>query len=138
MRSVLAVFGSIGLLISVVTVVLAEDTPEAAAMRKVLQEKVKEVKYNEQRIEEVMDDLKETVKGFKYKLDSKGGVSRNSKISYTGKDKTVAEILDGLFIKSGLGYYVISNKKDSQFNGAILIKQGKERGYPAGEEPKDK
>src|SRR6516225_8294237 len=104
MRSLFSIVGSLILFGAMTAIVLAEDTPEAAAMRKVLDTKIKDVKYNEQRLEEVLDDLKDMVKGFKYKLDSKGGVSRNQKVTFAGKDKTVAEILDGLFTKNGLGY----------------------------------
>jgi len=137
MRSLFSVLASVLLLGGIAAVVLAEDTPEAAALRKVLDSKVKEVKFADQRLEEVLEELKDTVKGFKFKLDSKGGVSRNQKVSYAGKDKTVHEILDGLFTKNGLGYYVISGKNDA-YNGLLFIKQGKERGYKMGEEPKDK
>ena len=35
-----------------------------------------------------------------------------------------------MFTKNGLGYIVVSGAKDA-YNGSILIKQGKERGYPA-------
>ncbi len=135
MRILLTTLGALFLLAGISTTVLAEDTPEAAHMRKVLQSKVKEVKINELRLEDALDELKETVKGFKFKLDSKGGVSRNQKVSFAGKDKTLAEVLDGLFTKNGLGYYVISGKNDA-YNGLVFVKQGKERGYKAGEEPK--
>jgi hypothetical protein len=137
MRSLFTILAALILCGAMTAFVLAEDTPEAAATRKVLEMKLKEVKYTEVRLEEVLDDLKDMVKGFKYKLDSKGGVSRNQKVTFAGKDKTVAEILDGLFTKNGLGYYVISGKNDA-YNGLLFIKQGKERGYKAGEEPKDK
>lgn len=137
MRNLFVLFGTLFLLGTITTVVLAEDTPEAAAMRKVLNSKVKEIDIKELRLEEALDELKDVAKGFKYKLDSKGGVSRNQKVTFVGKDKTVHEILDGLFTKNGLGYYVISGKNDA-YNGLVFIKQGKERGYKAGEEPKDK
>ena len=44
--------------------------------------------------------------------------------------------LDGMFKKNGLGYYVISAKNNA-YDGSILIKQGKERGFKlAGDDPK--
>lgn len=138
MRTLFSLLGGVVLFGTLTAVVLAADTPEAAATRKLLDTKIKEVKYVDERIADVVDDLKEKVKGLKFRLDNKGGVSNNAKLSYTGKDKTVHEILDGLFTKPGFGYYVISGKNDA-YNGLVLVKSNsKERGYKAGEEPKDK
>ena len=39
--------------------------------------------------------------------------------------------------KNSLGYIVVSKDKD-RYDGWLKIKQGNERGYPAGEEPKTK
>jgi hypothetical protein len=105
-----------------------DDTPKAAATRKLLKQKIS-VEITDSRLEEAMDELKEQVKGLKIILDSKGGVSRNQKVSYTGKDQTVEEVLDGLLKKNGLGYIVISKTGDA-YDGLVQIRQGKERGYP--------
>jgi hypothetical protein len=56
-------------------------------------------------------------------------VSRNQKINLDVKDVTVADALAKMFEKNGLGYVVVSGKKDA-YNGSVLIKQGKERGSP--------
>lgn len=55
------------------------------------------------------------------------GVSQNGKLSYKGKDVTLEDALDGMFKKNGLGYVIISNKKDA-YDGAILVKPSKDRG----------
>lgn len=107
-----------------------KDTPAAAKTRKLLKTKV-EVEYKDTRLEDVVDDLKDQVKGLSIRLDTKGGVSRNSTFTYKAKGKTLEEVLDGLFTKPGLGYYVISKKGDA-YDGSIWVKQGKERGYPNG------
>jgi hypothetical protein len=39
--------------------------------------------------------------------------------------------------KNSLGYYVVSKDKD-RYDGWIKITRGNERGWPAGQEPKDK
>src|SRR5205814_1553404 len=65
------------------------------------------------------------------------GVSKNQRVTYAGKDQTVAEALDGMLKKNGLGYYVVSKDKD-RYDGWIKITRGSERGWPAGQEPKDK
>jgi hypothetical protein len=42
-----------------------------------------------------------------------------------------------MFQKNGLGYIVVSKEKD-RYDGWVLIRQGKERGYPEGEDPTKK
>src|SRR5262249_1484970 len=100
-----------------------KDTPKAAKTRKLLKTKVS-VEFKNTRLEEAVDEIKEQVKGLSIRLDTAGGVSRNLSINYTGKDKTVEEVLDGMFQKNGLGYVVISDPKHT-YNGSVLIKQGK-------------
>jgi hypothetical protein len=112
------------------------DTPAAAATRKLLEKKVT-CDYKDTRLEDVVDDLKEQVKGLKMQLDAKGGVSRNQAITFKAKDVTLAEALDRMFQKNGLGYLVLSKKGDA-LDGAIWIKQGKERGYPLPQDKDDK
>ena len=117
-----------------------EDTPEAAATRKKLQTKVT-LKFKETSLVDCLDEIKEAT-GVTFILDTKGGVSRNQKINLDVKDVTLAQALDKMFEKNGLGYVVVSGKKDA-YNGSILIKQGKERGSPitdkdAPKEKKDK
>jgi len=112
-----------------------DDTPAAAATRKLLKTKIS-VNFKDTRLEDAMDEIKEEVKNnsegnksIKIILDSKGGVSRNQAVTYSGKEVTVEEVFDQLFKKNGLGYIVIS-KKNNAYDGAVQIKQGKERGFP--------
>jgi hypothetical protein len=104
------------------------DTAKAAAMRKVLKKKI-DVEFKDTRLEEALDEIKDSAKGFRYRLDAKGGVSRNQTINFKATGATVAAVLDGMFRKNGLGYYVISNTKDP-YDGTVWILQGKDRGYP--------
>ena len=109
-----------------------KDSPKAAATRKKLQEKLS-VDYQDEPIRNVVDDLKTKVKGLGIKLDTAGGVSGNIKINYKADDETLEKVFAGMFQKNGLGYIVISQV--GAYDGTILIKQGKERGYPIGQEP---
>jgi hypothetical protein len=111
----------------------AKDTPKAAAARKKLKQKVS-VDYKETRLAEVVDDLKQQVEGLGIRLDTKGGVSMNQTVTYKADDKPLDEVLDGMFKKNDLGYIIISKPKDA-YDGTLLIKKGKERGYPQGQEP---
>ena len=104
------------------------DTPAAAKTRKLLKQKVT-CEYKDTRLEDVVDDLKEQVKGLRMQLDTKGGVSRNQTINYKAKGVPLEEALDQMFKKNGLGYIVIS-KKNNAYDGSIQIRQGKERGSP--------
>jgi hypothetical protein len=105
-----------------------DDTPNAAKARKLLKKKIT-VDFKNTRLEEVVEEIQEDVKGLRFRLDTAGGVSRNRTLTYKGKDQTVEQVLDGLFKKAGLGYYIIS-KKGNAYDGTVLIIQGKARGYP--------
>jgi len=111
-----------------------DDTPAAAKTRKLLKTKIT-VDWKDTRLKDCVEELKEAVPGLKILLDTKGGVSMNLTLSYMGKDQTVEEVLDGMFKKNGLGYIVIS-KKGNAYDGLVQIKQGPERGYEKGKEPK--
>jgi hypothetical protein len=114
-----------------------KDSPAAAATRKKLQAKIS-VEYKDVSIKEIMDDIKQKVNDatgtdLSIWLDNPGGVSNNSTLSYSAKDQTVADILDGMFKDNGLGYVVISKEYktyNSRYDGWLLIVKGKERGYP--------
>ena len=103
-----------------------DDTPAAAKTRKLLKMKIS-VDFKDTRLEDAMDEIKTEVKGFKFLLDAKGGVSRNQTITYSAKDKTVEAILDEMLKKPDLGYIVIS-KKGNAYDGLIQVRKSKERG----------
>jgi hypothetical protein len=109
-----------------------DDTPKAAATRKLLKKKIS-VEFKDTRLEDALEEIKEKVPGVHalYAV----GVSRNQAINFEAKDKPVEDILAGMFAKNGLGYVVISNKKNAR-DGWLQIRQGKERGYEKGKEPK--
>ena len=103
-----------------------DDTPAAAKTRKLLKTKIS-VDFKDTRLEDAMDEIKTEVKGFKFLLDAKGGVSRNQTVSYSAKDKTVEDILDEMLKKPDLGYIIIS-KKGNAYDGLIQVRKSKERG----------
>ncbi len=111
----------------------ADDTPKAAETRKKLATKI-DVDYSDTSLSDVVADLKEKVPAMGIRLDVAGGVSRNLKITYKAKQKTLADVLDGMFQKNGYGY-VVTSKEGDAYDGSIFVKQGKERGFAVGEEP---
>jgi len=112
--------------------VRADDTTKAANTRKALKTKKITVEFDETSLQEIVDELKEKT-GLAFILDLKGGVSRNSKFTYKGKDKTPEEVLNGLFAKNDLGYFIDQSKA---YDGVVKITKGGERGYEKGKEPK--
>ncbi len=105
-----------------------EDTPKAAKTRKLLKTKIS-LDIKDVPLREVMDEIRDDhVKGVNIIVDTKGGVSQNQKLSFSGKDVTLEDALDKMFAKNDLGYYVISKKGDA-YDGAIKIVKGKSRGY---------
>jgi hypothetical protein len=112
------------------------DTPEAAATRKVLAGKIS-VDFKDTPIKDALEEIKDQCREaklgkFSYLIDT--GVSMNLGITYQAQGKTVAEVLDGMFKKNGLGYVVVTDEKPS-YKGAVLVRPGKERGYPEGQPP---
>jgi autotransporter-associated beta strand protein len=106
----------------------AADTPKAAATRKLLKTKVT-LNFKDTRLEDAIEEIKEEhVKGLNILLDTKGGVSRNQAVTYKGANVPLEQALDEMFKKNGLGYVVVSGKNNA-YDGAVLIRQGKERGY---------
>jgi len=128
----------LGTLVIAVAVAAAEkDTAAAANTRKKLLTKVT-VDFKDEHLSEC---LKEIARQIDEATDAKlsffydTGVSQNQRVTYSGKDQSVADALDGMFKKNSLGYIVFAKDKD-RYDGWLKIKQGNERGYPAGEEPK--
>ncbi len=107
-------------------VLAADDTPAAAATRKMLKEKVT-VNWKNESLENITNELKDDVKGLVILLDSKQGVSRNRKFTYKAKNKPVEEVLNDMLKDSGLGYYVVS-EKGAAYDGAVMIVVGNQRG----------
>lgn len=79
-----------------------DATAKAKTTQKYLKTKVS-VEFTDVRLEEILEELKEQVKGVNFLVDSKGGVSRNSKLSYKGKADSLGGALDGILKTNGLG-----------------------------------
>ncbi len=100
--------------------------PAAKKTQDLLKTKIS-VDFEDTILKEAVQELKDQVKGLVILIDTKGGVSQNGKLTFKAKDAPVTEVLEGMFTKNGLGYVIINNAKDA-YPGAVLIKQGKERG----------
>lgn len=105
------------------------DSPKAKKTRELLKKKIS-LDIKDDSFRDVLDTLKEEIKGLRLKADTKAGVNLNKQFTYKCKDKTLAQVLEDLLKPNGWGYYILSNTKDVQWDGAIVIRPGKERGYP--------
>jgi len=68
-------------------------------------------------------------KGFKFLLDTKGGVSRKPGHHYKGKNVTIEEASTPCFRRTAWATSS-SPKKGDTYDGLVQVRQGKERGYP--------
>jgi hypothetical protein len=115
-----------------------KDTPAAAKTRgKKLATKVT-VDFQEQFLKECFADVSKQLEdagagSLSVRYDV--GVSMNQRLTFNAKDEPLEKVLDGMLKKNGLGYVVVSKSGD-RYDGWLLVKQGHERGYAAGDEPK--
>ena len=114
-----------------------DDTPKAAATRKLLKTKVT-VNFKDTPLSDVIDEIKDQIKDKTKKTlavlkDNKGGVSNNTKFTYKADDKPLEQVLDEMFKQNDLGYIVVTK---GTYDGALMIVKGGARGYPAKKEDK--
>ncbi len=105
-----------------------EKLTEAAAKTKNERLKVKtSVKWEGQFLRECMNELASAIKDadlgkIDIKYDAAGGVSMNTRMTYSAKDKTIEEILNEFLPANDLKYVIISKKGDKS-DGGLLIKK---------------
>jgi hypothetical protein len=109
------------------------DTPKAAAARKLLKTKVS-ADYKDTPLKEIVEDFQDQIKdkakkSLGVRIDTKNGVSQNTKFTYKADNKPLQEILDEMLKKNDLGYIVISQRGNA-YDGTLLIVKGNARGYP--------
>ena len=109
-----------------------DDTPNAKKTRALLQTKLDEVDFQDEAFGDVINDLKDKVPGLHIQTAKDGTIKLNHQCKFSAKDVTLAEALDKLLtsIDSTWGYIVISQKGNA-YDGSIMIRTGKERGFPA-------
>lgn len=105
-----------------------KDSAKAAKTREMLKKKVT-LNFKMEFLKDILEEIQDQVKGIKFKVDTKGGVSQNKRMTIMCKDVTLEAALDMMLGKEDLGYIVISDAKNA-YDGSVFIKMGKERGYP--------
>jgi hypothetical protein len=118
---------------------LGQDTPSAKKTRARLKDKIS-IDVKDTRVKDVFDEIRREMNNkVSFKIDNASGISNNTKLTYKDDDKTLAQVLDEVCTLNEMGYIIISRAGD-RYDGWILIRKGKgkERGYEAGKEPKEK
>ncbi len=107
-----------------------DDTDAAKKTRALLQTKLKDVDFSDESFGDVINDLKDMVPGLHIKTASDGTIKLNHQLTFKAKEITLADLLDKVLTPLDWGYIVISQKGNA-YDGAVLIRAGKERGFPA-------
>jgi hypothetical protein len=119
-----------------------KESKAAQATRMKLQQVIGELNIKDIGTKEFFEDVnRELDKTINFKIDNASGVSNNTKLSFKGKKFTVEKLLNELSDKYEFGWVVLSTPGNNKTDGWIVIRKsskGKERGYEAGKEPKDK
>lgn len=117
----------------------AQDTTGAATSRKRLQQKIT-VEWKDVITKTIFEDIRgEMDPPVTFKIDTVSGMSLNTKLTFSAKNKTVEEILTEMSDKFEFGWIIKSDIKD-KYDGYVILRKAKEkeRGYEAGKEPKKK
>jgi hypothetical protein len=105
-----------------------KDSAKATKTREMLKKKVN-LNFKNEFLKDILEEVQDQVKGIKFKVDTKGGVSQNKRMTIMCKDTTLEVALDKMLGKEDLGYVIISDPKNA-YDGSVFIKMGKERGDP--------
>ncbi|MSQ96707.1 MAG: hypothetical protein EXR98_19435 [Gemmataceae bacterium] len=120
----------------------AQESKAAQSTRQKLKQVIAEIELKEVGTKAFFEDVnRELDKTINFKIDNASGVSNNTKLSFKGKKVTVEKLLNEVSDKFDFGWVVISNPGNNKVDGWIIIRKsskGKERGYEAGKEPKEK
>lgn len=143
MRRVLPFLGLCGLMVGMVSPLVAQppkDTPLAEKTRNVKLKTKITLDIKNEMLRDVMKEISgalEEKKVGSLSVQQGNGVSMNARVSVMCKDKPVEEILDELFKPLNLGYYVVSKAGD-RYDGFIHINTSpNDRGHKGDEMAKD-
>jgi hypothetical protein len=109
------------------------ERPTAASVKTLrhLQDKVN-VSYHEARLADVFADLNRQVKSVHLLPDPAAKPSDDVKVTYQAQGQRLATVLDQIFEEPGLGYVLLSDE-NSEHDGWLMVRPGRERGFPEGQ-----
>ena len=109
---------------------LERNTPSSNATRRLLQRGVR-VHYDKTRLADVFADLQKQVPGLRLKGDAAAGADDGLAVTFQAEKQRLSSVLDRMFGQYGLGY-VVQSQAGASDDGWLLVRPGRERGYPEG------
>lgn len=104
------------------------ETPAAQATRKRLQNKIS-IEWDNVPLKVALEDIRNELDSkVSFKIDNASGVSNNTKVKLKADNVPAAKVLNDLCDRYDLGYFVLSRPND-RYDGWIIIRKSKERGY---------
>ena len=92
------------------------------------------VHYDQTRLADVFADLQKQVPGLRLKGDAAAGADDGLAVTFHAERQRLSSVLDRMFGQYGLGY-VVQSQAGASDDGWLLVRAGRERGYPEGPRP---
>ena len=112
---------------------LEDNSPASNRTRYLLRRGVT-VNYNHTRLADVFADLHKQIPELHFKGDAKAGADPNLLVTYQAERQALANVLELMLERYGLGYVVVSERGKPE-DGWLLVRAGQEHGYPEGPRP---
>ena len=112
---------------------LERNTPASNVTRRLLQAGVT-VHYDRTRLADVFADLQKQVPGLRLKGGAAAGADDDLPVTFHAERQRLSSVLDRMFEPVGLGY-VVKSEAGAADDGWLLVRAGRERGYPEGPRP---
>ena len=84
------------------------------------------VDYQDVPLGKVLEDLHAKAPAVEFNIDPDSGLTSTLPISYQAREQPLADALDMMFLRAGLGYTIVSDTSSEQ-DGHILVRPGHER-----------
>jgi hypothetical protein len=112
---------------------LERASSAAAETRRLLSGRVA-AHYQGTRLADVFADLQKQARGLNVDVDDAAGASGDLPVTYSAESLRLSTALDRMLEPLGLGYVVVSAPGRSN-DGRLVVRPGRERGYPEGPRP---
>jgi putative peptide zinc metalloprotease protein len=110
---------------------IEQPTDDAVKTIRRLREDKVTLHVQNQPLDELLNDLEKQAHGLHFQIDPASDLSPELRVSYAAEGQVLANALDQLFSKIGVGYIVVSDANRKE-NGSILVRPGRERVFPEG------
>jgi putative peptide zinc metalloprotease protein len=112
---------------------LERNSAASNAARRLLERAVT-VHYDRTPLAAVFADLGKQVPGLRLKGDAAAGAPDDLAVTYDAGRQRLSSVLDHMLERYGLGFVIVSDDGSAE-DGWLLVRHGRERGYPEGPRP---